>query len=518
MDRGESSSTAIRSTAHPTTPLQPTPHSPSPVQQVDLKNVHPITPNLHISPETTEARSRTPIQKSRRCIPYSRGLAGLPDSTSPLDLLDNLDKWRRRPPKPDITPFRRKLPSAPTKKPPTFSFETLHSYHNRFPAFQTHQSFRVLVEIAINETKFKAVRHLWVEMDRKGMLSDWDSLDDGGVSLWTVWVRWMVRQGKWVEAWKTIQRWRAKMAKLSGSELASGGLPHAIWVEFLGRAYRWADRSPSSGSSSRRQDCSIGDEPPNAPDRAAGGDLSQEERFMLLMRQPPHRNRSQITNVRPRTIYALVRARLRLGDREWSLDVIRRWFEQMGSEKAETDTKGNRACFRLLNLYLALAFPLPNGQRATGAGIPKGFGSVRKMDALVKELTKLNPRVKPNSTTVLLLLRHLQPTADCADNGVRLVTRYKKLYGDEVDDGRVRLRLARLAVKQNNPTVFRKALASKSMPGGSGWNGATLARSRARLMRERASWLYPEGGMATPKKIGKVRGTGKAGDLARPPV
>ena len=65
-------------------------------------------------------------------------------------------------------------------------------------------------------------------------------------------------------------------------------------------------------------------EPPNAPGRAAGGDLDLEERFMLLMRQPPHRNRSQITNVRPRTIYTLVRAGLRLGDPEWLLDVIRR--------------------------------------------------------------------------------------------------------------------------------------------------------------------------------------------------
>lgn len=495
MDRGESSSKAIQPTAHPATPLQPTAHCPSPVQQVDHKSIHPITHDSHISRETAETPSRTPIQKSRRCIPHSRRLAGLADSTSPLDLLNNLDKWRRRPPKPEITSFRRKLPSAPTNKTPSLNFETLHAYHNRFPAFQTHQSFRVLVEIAINETKFKAVRHLWVEMDRKGMLNDWDSLDDGGVSLWAIWVRWTVRQGKWVEAWKTIQRWRAKMAKLSDSEFASEGLPHAIWVELLGKAHKRADRPPSSGSGSPRQGRLTDDEPSNAPDRTEGGDLGLEERFMLLMRQPPHRNRSQITNVRPRTIYALVRARLQLGDREWSLDVIRRWFEQMGSPKAKTDTKGNRACLRLLNLYLALAFPLSNGQRITRARIPKkGFGSLREMESIINELTKLNPRVKPNSTTVLLLLRHLQPTADCADSGVRLVTRYKRLYGDEVDDGRVRLRLAHLAVKQNNRKVFRRALASTSIPEGFGWNGVTLARRRARLMRERASWLYHEGG------------------------
>jgi hypothetical protein len=38
------------------------------------------------------------------------------------------------------------------------------------------------------------------------------------------------------------------------------------------------------------------------------------------------------------------------------MDVIRHWFERMGSRKAETDTKGNRACLRLLHLCLALAF------------------------------------------------------------------------------------------------------------------------------------------------------------------
>jgi hypothetical protein len=171
------------------------------------------------------------------------------------------------------------------------------------------------------------------------------------------------------------------------------------------------------------------------------------------------------------------------------MNVVREWFERMGSEKAKTDTKGNRGCLRLLHLYLALAFPLPNGQRVAGSGVPKGFVLVREMEAVVNGLVELNPRVKPNSTTVLLLLRHLRPTAKCADNGVRLVNRYKRLYGDGVDDERVRLRLASFAIKQNSLTVFRNALASASTSTGFRWNGVALARRRARLMRERASWL-----------------------------
>ena len=77
-------------------------------------------------------------------------LAGLPNSTSSLDLLDNLDKWRKRPPKPEIASSRSRLPPTRTSKPPALNFETLHAYHVRFTAFQTHQSFRVLAEIAIN--------------------------------------------------------------------------------------------------------------------------------------------------------------------------------------------------------------------------------------------------------------------------------------------------------------------------------------------------------------------------------
>jgi len=474
VDPGESSSKVTQ----PSTPVQATTHSSPPAQPVDPRSFHSIVPDPHDSPDTTEVHSRTPIHKAKRSIPYSRRLASLPDSTSPFDLLDNLDKWRRRPPKPETPPFRSKSPSTRTNKPPTLNFEALHAYHTRFSAFQTHQSFRVLVEIAINEAKFEAVRRLWIEMDRKGMLNDWDSLDDGGISLWAVWARWMVRQGKWVEAWKTAQRWRIKMAKLSASELASEGLPHAIWIEFLGKAHKSVDRPPLSGSGSRRRSCLADGEPQNAPDILEDGDLGLEEKHMLLMRQPPHRNHTQIRNVRGRTIYALVRARLRLGDREWSMNVIRHWFERMGSEKATTDTKGNRACLRLLHLYLALAFPLANGQRMAGSGNPKGFSLVRQMEATVNELTKLNPRVKPNSTTVLLLLRHLGSTAKCADNGVRLVARYKRLYGDEVDNEHVRLRLARFAIKQNNPTVFRRALASTSMPKNLGWKGVALARRR----------------------------------------
>lgn len=480
MDPGKSSSKKTQPRTYPTTPPQPATHPPSPehyVQQADHRSFH----DSHMSPEI---RSRTPIQKLNRPPPRSHGLAGLPGAITPLDLLDNLDKWRRRPPKPETASFRPTVPPLRTNKTPRLNFEALHAYHTRFPALQTHKSFRVLVETAINEAKFDAVQGLWIEMDRKGMLSDWDSLDDGGVSLWAVWARWMVRQGKWMEAWKTAQRWRIKMAKLSASGVASEGLPHAIWIEFLGKTHKSIDRPRLSGSSSRRQSHLTKDEPPNVSDQLEGGDLGLEEQHRLLMRQPPHHNHSQITNVRPRTIYSLVRARLRLGDREWSMDVIRNWFERMGSEKAKTDTKGNRACLRLLHLYLALAFPLPNGQQVAGSGGLKGFALVRKMEAAVNELMKLNPRVEPNSTTVLLLLRHLRQTSKCADNGVRLVTRYRRLYGDGVDDERVRLRLADFAIKQGSPTVFRRALAST--PTRFRWNEVAPARRRGRLMRERA--------------------------------
>ena len=496
MDPGESSSKAttqpsISPTAHAQHPVHSIPLEPY-VQHVDHQSLHSPVHDSRISPDTTEFRSRTPIQGPTRHLPYSRGLTGLPDPTTSLDLLDNLDKWRRRPKKLTITPVRQESPPTPISKPPTLNFNTLHAYHARFPEFQTHQSFRVLAEIAIKEAKFGAVRCLWVEMDRKGMLGDWDSLDDGGVSLWAVWVRWMVRQGRWAEAWKTAQRWRTKMAKLSASKLASEGLPHAIWIEFLGDGHNNVDRSSSTGYGSRQRGIPTDYDLPNVRDLVEDGELSLGERHKLLMRQPPHRNHSQMTNVRPRTIYTLVRARLRLGDRDWSMDLIRDWFERMGSEKAITDTKGNRACLRLLHLYLALAFPPPNGQRTAGSGVPKGLASVREMEAVVKRLTKLNPRVKPNSTTVLLLLRHLRATAKCADIGVRLANRYKRLYGDGADDGRVRLRLASLAVKQNNPAVFRKALMPASTPTSFKWGGVALVRRRARLLKEKASWLIPD--------------------------
>ena len=172
------------------------------------------------------------------------------------------------------------------------------------------------------------------------------------------------------------------------------------------------------------------------------------------------------------------------------MDIIRDWFERMRSAKAITDTKGNRACLRLLHLYLAVAFPPPTGRQLTRSGCPRGFTVVREMEAVVNELIKLNPRVKPNSTTVLLLLRHLRQTSKCADNADRLVVRYRRLYGDGVDDGRVRLLLAGFAIKQNNPKVFRRALVSPFTPTGVRWNGEALVRRRARLMKKRPSWLH----------------------------
>ena len=69
--------------------------------------------------------------------------------TTPLDLLDNLDKWRKRAQKPEIISFRSKLPRI--NKTLRLCFETLHAYHTRLPTLQTHKSFRVLVEIVIKE-------------------------------------------------------------------------------------------------------------------------------------------------------------------------------------------------------------------------------------------------------------------------------------------------------------------------------------------------------------------------------
>lgn len=507
VDSGESSSKATRPLTRPATTSQftnpPTlPKSSAP--PTDNLSSRSTVHSSHISPKTTETRSRTPFQRQTRHIPYSHDLVGLPDSTSSLDLLNNLDKWRRRPPKPTITSFRSESPFQ-SGKPPKLNFETLHAYHARFPTLQTHRSFRVLAEIAINEAKFDAVRRLWIEMNRKGMLSDWDSLEDGGVSLRAVWVRWMVRQGKWTEAWKALQRWRVRMIKLSASRFVSEGLPHAIWIEFLGKAHKRVDRPRA-----RTPSCPPDGEPPNTWVVVEGGELGPDERYKLLMRHPPHRNHSQITNVRPRTIYALIRSRLRLGDREWPMDIIRNWFERMGSAKAITDTKGNRACLRFLHLYLALAFPPPTGRRMAGSGCPRGFTLVREMEAVVNESIKLNPRVKPNSTTVLLLLRHLRQTSKCADNAARLVARYKRLYGNEVDDKRVRLQLAQLAVKQNNPRAFRRALVSPSTSTGVRWNEEALVRRRARLMRKRSSWLHGDANLRlvppTPEECWDAQG------------
>ena len=100
--------------------------------------------------------------------------------------------------------------------------------------------------------------------------------------------------------------------------------------------------------------------------------------------------------------------------------------------------------------------PLPTGQPMAKSATLKGFSSVHKAEAVVGELMKLNLRVKPNSTTILLLLQHLRSMAKCGESGVWLVARYKRLYGNEVGDERVGLRLGRSAVKQNNPTVLQR--------------------------------------------------------------
>lgn len=328
---------------------------------------------------------------------------------SPEELVTNLMAWR-----------------SPEHDTP-FLFATFHKYHKQYCRFTSQRSFRILIDIAIKQANFGSVHFLLREMERSGINpAQWTH------DTWAIWVRWMVRTGKWPDAWQAVQQSFPRSLVNDQPQI-----PLAVWLEFWAGAKRGAMRQRVKDQSGKTRRYTVVHFP-----YELNSDMG---RYHILMDNAPMLDQHRTQAVPARVVYAIVRARLWGGKRDWAVAITRNFFRTA----AATDDplgKVDSACLGLIHLHLAVGWK------------KFGFPALRTGQAILNELLELNPRVRPDSRTLALLLRMLGRTALSGINAERLVKQFEKKYGAGIGRERVLLRVAALAVKEKNVKVLDRTI------------------------------------------------------------
>ncbi|KAH9982555.1 hypothetical protein BGW80DRAFT_1263804 [Lactifluus volemus] len=269
---------------------------------------------------------------------------------------------------------------------PRASIQSLVSYHNLSSDAQSTQSYNFLLQLAIRHSAFGTAHTLLQSMRASRVPED--------VTTWQLYVRLLVREGRWSDAWHVVID---PPKNPSRAPFASDGVPVQVWGELLGTAKRRAFRGTT---------------------QIRDPGMNSLERYRQVMFQLPKLGVSSRDTPPPRVVYASVAALLQMQQRGDA--------EQVTTQFLAMDPKGMATFYRALRDL-------------------QGFCVVC-------------PELKPNSTTLFLLLGHLKGVKHCGMIGHKLVRWFRRRWGNSVVSPRVERRMLALAVKEKRVNLIRRWL------------------------------------------------------------
>lgn len=414
-----------------------TPFSPERLSEYDINYIDPGrgtgTPDMdfwepHIP---LKAVSVGPIE--------TRTPPPLPFPTSPKQLHQNLL----------IMISRDHSPSLPLQ-----SLIRYHSHH-QCRAFQSTQSYNLLITLALRHTANEIARKLLLQMERTV---------PGDMETWKLWVRMMVRRQRWDEAWKSVMStikaddWRERM-RIPQEQWEGSGMPLVLWMEFLKpmrqRAIRqWSDLEmqldEDTGEVTYAAAAAI---PAPAPTREEE-DLAKAhmhalemKRVGLLMSQAPSVSTKDYMRMPARAVYFIVQSMLRRGD----LDAARRLTEAfLGALPPKLDPPALRAALDVIHLHI------PWGSRKRSP-LTRHY-DVRK---IVERFLAMNGDLRPNGHTLLLLLLPLRNVKQSGSLARQIANTFCRKWGFSLESPRVRRRITMFALKEGNIKLAETELAKE---------------------------------------------------------
>ncbi|KAI0307883.1 hypothetical protein B0F90DRAFT_1678123 [Multifurca ochricompacta] len=320
----------------------------------------------------------------------------------PIPLSSDLHSFRKASKKPSVKalgphgredPLSRRLLHLYMTSPQA-SIQSLVSYHSAFSNMQSTLSYNLILRLAIRHSAFGTAHAILQAMRASRFPED--------VTTWKLCVRLLVREGRWPDAYNLV----INPPKIPPrAPFVSDGVPVPVWAELFGTIKRRAFRGMAQ---IRTQACTT---------------LCSPNLGISMNDTPP-----------PQVVYASVAALLRMQQREAA--------RRVATQFLILDPKG--LGLRLLHLHVA-AEP----RRRT---LMTFYRALRDLQGF----RVVCPKLKPNSTTLFLLLGHLKGVKRCAIIGHKLALWFRRKWGNSVVSPEVEKRLLALAVKEKRVDLIRR--------------------------------------------------------------
>ncbi|KAL5535484.1 hypothetical protein ACEPAF_3578 [Sanghuangporus sanghuang] len=333
------------------------------------------------------------VLKNVMPIPFKRTHHSLPHPATPQEL-------------------ELRLHQALTFKPLP-SLSRLIKYHDSFPSLHSASSYGFLVQFAIRHTSYSKAFQLLRRMEEVGIKPNSYSK--------VLYVRLLVRVGRWNHAWSYVRQ-----------ELASGSGKSALplLLELLGfRELREFSRKTLPDISRPMRTA------PEVGDDGYHASLVREWQKSILGIISNHLPGDAHPPVH--FILTVVRHLLRNSRIKAARAVTMEWICHL---PRVLSLPRKRHCLCLLHLHLAFS----------SKTLESYFSNRKFVDLFLQQ----RPDVRPNSTTLFLLLRSLtRANGKLTYHAVGLVRAFRKKWGPGLIDRRVRRRIAHIALREGRLDV-----------------------------------------------------------------
>ncbi|KAH7913032.1 hypothetical protein BJ138DRAFT_1082521 [Hygrophoropsis aurantiaca] len=315
------------------------------------------------------------------------------------------------------------------------SLSTLLRYHSQnftsFRTFHSTRSFNLLISLALRHAALGTAGRLFNQMRAEEI--------PGNLETWKLSVRWLVRTGRGQEAWRRVTRimknrnWKEVIGL---SFHGQKGIPLPIWLEFLGSMKRGALRKPIKKHSRRAKQGWVNSsltyrillEPPGI--HPTNPDIA---RHHTLVKYFPSLTSHEYAQLHPKTVYHIVHAMIRLGNRQNALQTTRNYFSSLPRRLTHNR---RRAILDIIHLHIRAD--------SNRSSLTHHFASRRVLYSLLD----MRKDIRPSPTTLFLLLGTLRTCKRCATIAWQCLRIFRRRWGSSVESSMVRRRITRFALKE----------------------------------------------------------------------
>ncbi|KAF8640618.1 hypothetical protein AX17_000279 [Amanita inopinata Kibby_2008] len=326
---------------------------------------------------------------------------------------------------------------------PRHCLPALIDYHDLHPNLRSTRSYNLLIGLAIRHASVGILQWLFKSMEIDGISANLETRK--------LRVRWLVQSDQWDRAFELVYGFRiynqieqctldTEFPRLPSPQL---NVPIPLWLElFLPIKRGFADCRWK-----RQSDCCADDDssytPADSPTNEPHDIVTHVFRYQVLMENRPSGFPEKLSDMDPRTVYHVLQLLLRTQDKTAALSLTKLYLvslpQRLSRQRAQS-------CLDIIHLHLAIGTS------------SNGLSCFFEVHRTLVSLLKLHPSLRPTCTTVLLLLAPLRRAKRCGTIAWKLLERYKSQWGAEVEDRRVRRRVAMLAMKEGRTDIVDKVL------------------------------------------------------------